>query len=109
MIDKVSGNRIGSDGINAASESLRGGHPSLVELDLGGNDAKEKSVATLIRELCVLDEGFDSALRTLEIGGNEVTEGVEEEIKKLGKIRPELDVARDKPKTADVPNPQDMV
>lgn len=98
---RLFGNRMGSAGFLAAAPLLRGGHPALVELDVGGNDAKEDAVENLLREISAtdIDNAFDSTLRILEIGGNEVGENVELALKHLKVVRPELDVARDKPKS----------
>mmetsp|Transcript_22492 Transcript_22492/g.64681 ORF Transcript_22492/g.64681 Transcript_22492/m.64681 type:complete len:542 (+) Transcript_22492:138-1763(+) len=98
---RLFGNRMGSPGIIAAAPLLRGGHPSLVELDVGGNDAKEEAVENLLSEIIAIDidHSFDSTLLILEIGGNEIGESVELALKDLKAVRPELDVARDKPKT----------
>lgn len=100
---RLFGNRMGSPGIIAAAPLLRGGHPSLVELDMGGNDAKEEAVENLLREILAIDidNSFDSTLRVLEIGGNEIGESVELALKDLQAVHPELDVARDKPKGND--------
>ena len=100
---RLFGNRMGSPGIIAAAPLLRGGHPSLVELDMGGNDAKEEAVENLLREIIAIDidNSFDSTLRVLGIGGNEIGESVELALKDLKAVHPELDVARDKPKGND--------
>jgi len=96
---RLFGNRMGSVAFAAIAPLLRGGHPSLVELDIGGNDAKEDAVESLLREIIAtdVDNSFVSTLRILEIGGNEVGERVELALKDLKVVRPELDVARDKP------------
>ena len=98
---RLFGNRMGSAAFAAAAPLLRGGHPSLLELDIGGNDAKEDAVEKLLREISAtdVDNPFDSTLRVLEIGGNEVGETVELALKDLKVVRPELDIARDKPKS----------
>ena len=100
---RLFGNRMGSPGIIAAAPLLRGGHPSLTELDLGGNDAKEEAVENLLREIIAIDidNSFDSTLHVLELGGNEIGESVELALKDLKAVHPELDVARDKPKGND--------
>ena len=41
---------------------------------------------------------FESKLRVLEIGGNSGGDAVEEAIKRVKQVHPELDIARDKPK-----------
>ena len=98
---RLFGNRMGSAAFFAAAPFLRGGHPSIRELDIGGNDASEDAVENLLREISAtdIDNAFDSALRVLEIGGNEVGENVELALRDLKVVRPELDVARDKPKS----------
>ena len=98
---RLFGNRMGSSAFAAAAPLLRGGHPSIQELDIGGNDAKEDAVENLLREIIAtdIDNAFDSTLRVLEIGGNEIGENVELALKDLKGVRPELDVARDKPKS----------
>lgn len=97
---RLFGNRIGSDGLEAITPLLRGGHPSIVQLDIGGNDAKEPAVEKLIREISISDNDLNSTLRVLELGGNEGGELVEAALKDLKRVKPELDVARDKPKTS---------
>jgi hypothetical protein len=51
----------------------------------------------------IMNEPDDNVLRALELGGNEVGEVVEEILKELNEIRPDLDVARDRP-SAEQPN-----
>ncbi|KAL7537325.1 LOW QUALITY PROTEIN: hypothetical protein ACHAWF_011301 [Thalassiosira exigua] len=48
---RLFGNRLGSDGFRSVAPLLRGGHPTLETLDLGGNDAGEGSVAALLRSI----------------------------------------------------------
>ena len=99
---RMFGNRMGCEGFGAMAPLLRGGHPSLANLDLGGNDAKEDAVAGLLRCLMVREEeGWKSKLRCLEIGGNEVGPSTEIILEDLLIIRPDLDVARDRPKGED--------
>jgi len=45
----------------------------------------------------------DSALVALELGGNEIGSEAEEILKELYDVRPELDIARDRP-SVDQPN-----
>lgn len=92
-------NKLGSDGFNQIASLLKGGHISLVSLDLGGNSAKESAVATLLRALLMKNETFvNSALRVLEIGGNEIGSDAESVLQEMKKKLPLLDVARDRPK-----------
>lgn len=90
-------NNLGSDGFDALRLLLLGGHATLEHLDLGGNRAKESAVAALLRAIMVKNEPDTSVLRTIELGGNEVGEEVESILRELSVVRPELDVARDRP------------
>eukprot|EP00554_Chaetoceros_debilis_P000111 CAMPEP_0194096900 /NCGR_PEP_ID=MMETSP0149-20130528/57586_1 /TAXON_ID=122233 /ORGANISM="Chaetoceros debilis, Strain MM31A-1" /LENGTH=470 /DNA_ID=CAMNT_0038782901 /DNA_START=95 /DNA_END=1507 /DNA_ORIENTATION=- len=90
-------NNLGSDGFEALTPLLEGGHPSLEHLDLGGNRAKESAVASLLTAIMVKYEPDISVLRTIELGGNEVGDEVERILKQMEIIRPEIDVARDRP------------
>jgi Ran GTPase-activating protein (RanGAP) involved in mRNA processing and transport len=93
-------NKLGAEGFQRLANELKGGHASLVNLDLGGNDASEASVVELLTALTQDGQGFASKLRLLEIGGNQGGHNVEEAVKKLKQAYPELDVARDRPKQA---------
>ena len=91
-------NRLGSDGFHAISPLLKGGHPSLENLDLGGNNAKEEAVVALLNAIADKEEcGFASKLSVLEIGGNEFGDEAMEALEKLKGVWPKLDVAHDKP------------
>ena len=90
-------NNLACEGFEALTPLLIGGHPTLEHLDLGGNRAKESAVAALLGAIMIGNERDNSALRTLELGGNEVGEVVEEILKELNQVLPELDVARDRP------------
>lgn len=97
-------NRLGSDGFYQIASILKGGHKTLVNLDLGGNSAKEEAVVTLLQALLIENENVEnSALRVLEIGGNEMGAEGENVVKEIGKKIPELDVARDRPKSEPQP------
>lgn len=96
-------NNLASEGFEAMLPFLVGGHPTLEHLDLGGNRAEESAVATLLGTIMIMNEPDDNVLRALELGGNEVGEVVEEILKELNEIRPDLDVARDRP-SAEQPN-----
>jgi hypothetical protein len=87
----------------ALSKELVGSHASLEELDLGGNKAGKESVLTLLDSIATFRAGLDATrLRVLEIGGNETSLEIEETIKRIKTIRPELDIARDKPRLQDI-------
>ena len=90
-------NNLASEGFEAMTPLLVGGHPTLEHLDLGGNRAKESAVAALLGVIMIKNEPDENALRALELGGNEIGEVAEEILKELYEIRPELDVARDRP------------
>jgi len=114
-------NHLGSEGFEAIANSWmettaadEGGVkkqlllPPIGDLDLGGNRASAKAVVSLLRAVLLASErenklrggGDDDGglrLRTLEFGGNDAAgEDVEILIEKLEKIRPDLDVVRDK-------------
>ncbi len=90
-------NNLGSEGFAALTPLLHGGHKTLEHLDLGGNRAKEDAVLALLRAVMVKNEPDNSVLRTIELGGNEVGDKVEELVKEMMIVRPELDIARDRP------------
>ena len=94
---RLFGNKLGSDGLDAAAQLLRGGHPSIVNLDLGGQNANEKSVVALLDSIAIQGCGFESKLAVLEIGGNEFGSRCWEALDRLKKVHPCLDVAHDKP------------
>mmetsp|Transcript_40295 Transcript_40295/g.121363 ORF Transcript_40295/g.121363 Transcript_40295/m.121363 type:complete len:499 (-) Transcript_40295:18-1514(-) len=98
-------NDLGTDGFYAIATWLRGGHPSIETLDLGGNRAGEEAVAMLLREIMApsTDE-TQSALRTLVLGGNSFGNIVAAALEELQIARPDLDVAHDRP-TEDNSNP----
>lgn len=89
-------NNLGSEGFEALTPFLIGGHPTLEHIDLGGNRAKESAVVSLLKAIMVKNEPDNSMLRTLELGGNEVGKEVEEIMKEMKVVRPELDIARDR-------------
>ena len=91
-------NRLGSDGFHSIAPLLQGGHPSIENLDLGGNSADEVSVVALLHAIAEKDGcGFISKLCVLEIGGNKFGDDAAEALKKLKLVYPKLDVAHDKP------------
>lgn len=91
-------NRLGSEGFRSFSALLRGGHPSIVSLDLGGNNADEESVVVLLNAIAdIADDGIVSKLAVLEIGGNKFGAKAMEALAKLKQACPHLDVAHDKP------------
>lgn len=95
---RLFGNKLGSDGLDAAALLLRGGHPSIVNLDLGGQNSEEKSVVALLESIAQKTGcGFESKLAVLEIGGNEFGDAAMEALDRLKKAHPGLDVAHDKP------------
>ena len=94
---RLFGNKLGSDGLDAAAQLLRGGHPSIVNLDLGGQNSEEKSVVALLDSIAQPTKLFESKLAVLEIGGNEFGDSAMEALDRLKKSHPGLDVAHDKP------------
>ena len=100
-------NRLGSDGFYAIAPLLRGGHPSIENLDLGGNNADEDAVVALLNSIAdnnttagtTINEesNFASTLSVLEIGGNKFGNDAMEALNRLKLVSPKLDVAHDKP------------
>merc|ERR1712194_711668 len=91
-------NRLGSDGFRAISRYLRGGHPSIVNLDLGGNDSEEEAVVALLDAIATkYNDDAVSKLAVLEIGGNEFGNVAMKALEQVKLVWPKLDVAHDKP------------
>jgi len=97
-------NKLGSEGFHSLSPLLRGGHPSIINLDLGGNNADEDAVVALLNSIAnvpsVEEDGektFTNKLEVLEIGGNQFGDKAMAALEDLKKVWPRLDVAHDKP------------
>eukprot|EP00980_Cylindrotheca_fusiformis_P009989 scaffold2212_cov143-Cylindrotheca_fusiformis.AAC.7 len=93
-------NQLGSSGLEGLAPCLQGGHETLEHLDLGGNRANEAAVVSVLQAIItdVDKDNKNSVLHTLELGGNQGGDEVERIIRQeLELIRPNLDVARDKP------------
>lgn len=91
-------NRLGSEGFRSISAFLHGGHPSIENLDLGGNNAGEDAVIELLNAIAdKVDDGAASKLSVLEIGGNKFGDKAMEALTRLKQVWPHLDVAHDKP------------
>ncbi len=91
-------NELGSVGFHSIATLLQGGHPSIENLDLGGNNADEVSVVALLNAIAYKTEnGPASKLSVLEIGGNMFGAEAQEALEKLTQAWPLLDVAHDKP------------
>jgi len=92
-------NKLGSIGFEKIAANIEGGHVSIVNLDLGGNSAKEEAVVTLLKAISIKNGTCkNSSLKVLEIGGNEMGPDAEKALRNLQEIYPDLDVARDRPK-----------
>ena len=91
-------NRLGSNGFHSIAPLLRGGHSSIVNLYLGGNNADEDAVVVLLNAIAD-KEGctFTSKLAVLEIGGNKFGDAAMEALNHLNVSWSKLDVAHDKP------------
>jgi len=95
-------NQLGNGFANQLQGALKGGHPTLSMLDVGGNGASDDEVAALLEALTMVDEdkpSFQNELKVLLVGGNKTGPRVEEMVKKVHAIFPDIDIARDKPKT----------
>jgi len=91
-------NRLASDGFHAISSLLQGGHPSIENLDIGGNNADEDAVVALLNAISTReDDRFLSKLIVLEIGGNKFGQKAMEALNEMKLVYPLLDVAHDKP------------
>lgn len=91
-------NKLGSAGFHSIATLLRGGHQSIENLDLGGNNADEESVVAVLNAIADKTEnGPASKLSVLEIGGNKFGDEAQEALEKLSRVWPLLDVAHDKP------------
>jgi hypothetical protein len=91
-------NKLGSEGFLELAKVLRGGHATLENLDLGGNNAQEAGVVALLHALSIKDDTIDSKLKLVVIGGNEGGQAVEQMVKEVLRTWPGLDIARDKPR-----------
>jgi Ran GTPase-activating protein (RanGAP) involved in mRNA processing and transport len=86
-------NELGSEGFKAIAAMLP--ECRLLELDLGGNRADADDLLLLLQTLRATER---ITLKVLEIGGNATSMEVEEEIKQIKKVHPDLDIARDRPR-----------
>jgi Leucine Rich repeat len=76
---------------------LVGGHVTMECLDLSGNGANEAAVVNLLRGLLEqVNAESTFKLQTLIVGGNAGGDNVEELVGQILKVRPGLDIARDK-------------
>jgi hypothetical protein len=92
-------NNLESEGFLSVAKTLRGGHPTLQYLDLGGNHADEASVVSLLHALTMKSEAeFTNKLNTLVIGGNKGGPAIEDMVEQVHEIFPVMDIARDKAK-----------
>ena len=108
------GNQLGTDdGFLEISKHLQGGHYSIEYLDIGGNEADESGVVSVVAALKNVpqlgDENEQSTtttkeaknentLRTLVVGGNKGGSALEKVVNEVLQIHPLIDIARDKPK-----------
>ena len=99
---RVFENNLGSRGFYSLAHVMREGLPSTLEsLDLAGNNADKTSVLQLLESLLhrlTTASRDPSCLKSLVIGGNQGGRVVEELIMRIDSVRPELHIARDKPR-----------
>lgn len=95
-------NNLGSEGIEALSSQLVGGHPHIQHLDLGGNRGNGESVEKLLRAIMEDQSDFENALKTLELGGNENND--ESLFAAARKKRRDMDIAPVKETPKEVPS-----
>lgn len=89
-------NSLGSQGLTQLGDCLRGGHTTMHSLDVAGNGANQDAVVTLLRGLLVADAGFESVLESVVVGGNQGGPALEELIQEIKRVRPSIDIARDR-------------
>ncbi|GAX10191.1 hypothetical protein FisN_3Lh386 [Fistulifera solaris] len=93
-------NQLGSEGFLAISELVDDSSvaPQLEILDLAGNSADVNSVVSLLKAILKRESSSEgpSRLRSLVIGGNASGTEVEEIVAQIRKVRPDMDIARDK-------------
>jgi Ran GTPase-activating protein (RanGAP) involved in mRNA processing and transport len=107
------GNQLGTDdGFLEISKHLQGGHYSIEYLDIGGNEAEESGVVSVVAALKNVPQLGDeneqntttkeakreNTLRTLVVGGNKGGSTLEVVVNEVLQIHPMIDIARDKPK-----------
>mmetsp|Transcript_17730 Transcript_17730/g.36712 ORF Transcript_17730/g.36712 Transcript_17730/m.36712 type:complete len:444 (-) Transcript_17730:2727-4058(-) len=89
-------NQLGPEGFEALAPCLVGGHASLETLDLAANEAPEEAVVDLLRGLLTVAEDDKSTLSTIVVGGNKGGENLEQMVANIKKVRPNVDIARDR-------------
>jgi hypothetical protein len=91
-------NKLGSIGFHSIASLLHGGHQSIENLDIGGNNADEESVVAVLNAIADRTKNsLSSKLSVLEIGGNQFGDEAQEALENLKRVCPLLDVAHDKP------------
>ncbi|KAI2509812.1 hypothetical protein MHU86_4523 [Fragilaria crotonensis] len=88
-------NKLRSNGFQAIAAIIS--ETNLLELDLGGNEATSGDMLTLLRKIRMSER---ISLNLLEIGANETSMEVEEEINRIKEVHPHLDIARDRARLA---------
>jgi Ran GTPase-activating protein (RanGAP) involved in mRNA processing and transport len=99
---RLFGNNLGSEGFRAlAALVIAGRLPHTLEsLDLAGNNADMSSVLELLKAVLWREanpSSIPSRLTSLVIGGNQGGLEVESMIRLIQKIRPDMDIGRDRP------------
>jgi Leucine Rich repeat len=94
-------NKLGSTGFLAMAEALAdsiANNSSLRALDVAGNGADQAAVVTLLQALleCLTRDSSSVTLNCLVIGGNQGGKDVENMVRQILAIRPDMDIARDK-------------
>jgi UDP-N-acetylglucosamine:LPS N-acetylglucosamine transferase len=74
---------------------------------LGGNEATEAGVVALLQAFTQQsdDENKSNLLRLLVVGGNQGGPTIETVVQEVQKLHPQLDIARDKPRSNTNTNP----
>lgn len=90
-------NSLGSAGIAALAPFLVGGHPNIKYLDLGGNMADAGAINEILNSLLQKNDMVENRLSTIIFGGNKTDDVVVDLVSQLALLRPELDIAFDRP------------
>jgi Ran GTPase-activating protein (RanGAP) involved in mRNA processing and transport len=87
-------NHLSTEGFYGIAANLQ--HLELLELDLGGNQAKADDMILLLK---AIRHKSICNLQVLELGANEMNMDVEEEVLQTLKTFPSLNIARDRPRS----------
>lgn len=91
-------NALGTEGFLAVSPFIAN-HPSIQDLDLGGNAATDEGISNMLISL-----HDNETLKVLGIGGNSIGQLTLDALETLSHLKPNLYIAKDKPNEAEQEN-----